>query len=242
MKVVIINGSPRKGNTYAAAQIFKNEMIGCGDVTFTEYFLPQDLPEFCAGCFLCLSESEQLCPHSKYTLPILEDLLDADALIFTTPVYVLQTTGAVKAFFDHYSWMFIVHRAHSEMFGKKAFVLSTTAGAGTKAAMKTIITNLKFWGINKIYSSGFAMRAVEWKMVKPSRREKFERKLKKSARRFFREIASGKKHPPYLITRFMFYIRRSMLKKEVSSQSDESAVADIKHWQEQGWFDKNPFS
>jgi len=241
MKVVVFNGSPRKGNTYAATQIIKNEMMACGDVKFIEYFLPNDLPEFCKGCFLCLSENEQLCPHSKYTLPILENLLDSDALIFATPVYVLQTTGAVKAFFDHYSWMFIVHRAHPEMFRKKAFVPSTTAGAGTKTAMKTITTNLKFWGINRIYSSGFAMRAINWETVKPKRREKFERRLRKSARRFFRETASGKKHSPYLLTRLMFYIRRGMLKKDLASQSDESAVADIRHWQEQGWFNKNPF-
>ena len=241
MKIVILNGSARKGNTYAATQILKNEMTVCGEVVFTEYFLPQDLPEFCRGCFLCLSESEQLCPHSEYTLPILADLVDCDALIFTTPVYALQTTGAVKAFLDHYAWMFVVHRAHPEMFRKMAFVLSTTAGAGTSAAMKTIITNLKFWGINRIYSLGFAMRAVDWETVNPKRRERFERRLKKSAQRFFREIASSKKHSPYLLTRFMFYIRRSMLKKEAASQNDESASADIRHWQEQGWFNNNPF-
>jgi len=241
MKVVVVHGSPRKGNTYAAAQILMNEMKTCGETEFIEYFLPNDLPEFCSGCFLCLSESEQLCPHSKHTLPILENLLDSDALVFTTPVYVLQTTGAVKAFFDHYSWMFIVHRAHPKMFRKKAFVLSTTAGAGTKAAMKTITTNLKFWGINKIYSTGFAMRAIDWETVKPKRREKFERKLKKSTRRFHRDIASGKKHSPYLLTKLMFYLRRGMLKKDIASQSDESAIADINHWKEQDWFNKNPF-
>jgi len=239
MKITIINGSPRKGNTYAAAQILKNEMTACGDIEFTEFFLPQDLPEFCKGCFLCLEKSEQLCPHSMYTLPIVENLLAADALIFTTPVYVMQTPGAVKAFFDHFSWLFIVHRAHPNMFWKKAFVLSTTAGAGTKEAMKTIITNLKFWGINKIYSSGFAMRAIDWETVIPKRRAKFERQLKKSARRFYMDIASGKKHSPYLFTRFMFYFRRNMLKKEAAS--DESASADLKHWQEQGWFNQNPF-
>jgi len=241
MKVVIINGSPRRGNTYAATQILKNEMALCGKVEFTEYFLPQDLPEFCKGCFVCLSESEKLCPHSKYTLPILENILSSDAIIFTTPVYVMQTTGAVKAFFDHYSWLFIVHRAHPGMFRKKAFVLSTTAGAGTKQAMQTIITNLKFWGVNKIYSAGFAMRAIDWETVKPKRRERFERKIKRSARRFYAEIVSGKKRRPYLLTRFMFYFRRSMLRKEAASQSDESATADTKHWQEQGWFDSNPF-
>jgi hypothetical protein len=107
--------------------------------------------------------------------------------------------------------------------------------------MKTIITNLKFWAVNRIYSLGFAMRAINWETVKPRRREKFERKLKKSARRFYREIASGKKRSPYMITRLMFYFRRDMLKKDLASQSDESAIADIKHWQEQDWFNKNPF-
>ena len=241
MRVIVVHGSPRKGNTYVATQILMSEMMTCGEIEFIEYFLPSDLPEFCAGCFLCLSDTEQLCPHSKYTLPILESILGADALVITTPVYVLQTTGAVKAFFDHYAWMFIVHRAHLEMFNKKAFVLSTTAGAGTKAAMKTIITNLKFWGVNKIYSLGFAMRAIDWETVNPKRRERFERKLKKSARRFHRDIASGKKHSPYLMTKLMFYLRRGMLKKDMASQSDESAIADIKHWQEQGWFNKTPF-
>jgi len=241
MKIVVINGSPRKGNTYAAAQIFKNEMMSCGEVNFTEYFLPQDLPEFCAGCFLCLSNDEKLCPHSKHTLPIYEDMLTADALVFTTPVYVLQTPGAVKAFFDHYSWLFVVHRARPQMFKKKAFVLSTTAGAGTRAAIKTITTNLKFWGINRVYASGFAMRAVDWDTVLPKRRQRYERHLRRSARRFFREVASGKKRTPYLLTRFMFYFRRSMLRKETNPQVDESANADLRYWQERGWFDKSPF-
>jgi len=241
MKIVVIHGSPRKGNTYAAAQLFMNEMAQSGEVTFIEYFLPKDLPEFCAGCYLCLSDSEQKCPHAGYTLKIFADLLACDAMIFTTPVYVLQTPGAVKAFFDHFSWLFIVHRAPPEMFAKKSFVLSTTAGAGTGAAMKTIITNLKFWGINRIYSYGFAMRAIDWDAVIPKRRAKYERKLKASARRFYKEVASGKKRSPYLLTRFMFYFRRGMLKKDMSTQSDESAVADIKHWQAQNWFKSNPF-
>ncbi|MCL2839104.1 MAG: NAD(P)H-dependent oxidoreductase [Oscillospiraceae bacterium] len=239
MKIVIINGSPRKGNTYAAAQTFKNEMTTLGNVEFTEFFLPQDLPEFCAGCMLCLEKDEQLCPHSEYTLPILEALLPADGIIFTTPVYALQTTGAVKAFFDHYAWMFVVHRARPEMFAKKAFVLSTTAGAGTRAAMKTIVTNLKFWGVNRIYSFGFALRAVDWDTVKPKRKEKFDTKLKKAAKRFYKEVVSGKKRSPYLLIKLMFHFRRGMLKKEEKTFSNEGA--DVKYWTEQNWFKKNPF-
>ena len=236
MKITIINGSPRKGNTYAATQLFKSEMIACADIEFTEFFLPQDMPEFCAGCMLCLEKSEQLCSHSEYTLPILEALLSADALIFTTPVYVLQTTGAVKAFLDHYAFIIIVHRARPEMFRKKAFVLSTTAGTGTKAAMKTIITSLKFWGVNRVYSFGFNMWGIDFETMNPKRRAKIEAKIKKHAKRFYKEIASGKKRSAYLLTRFMFYFRRSILKKD-----DESDSADKAYWTEQNWFKQTPF-
>jgi len=235
LNTVIINGSPRKGNTYIATQIFKDEMTTCGDVTFTEFFLPQDLPEFCRGCFACLDKHEQKCPHSQYTLPILDEIVKADAIIFTTPVYALHETGAVKVFLDHYAFMFIVHRARPEMFSKKAFVISTTAGAGTRAAIKTIITNLKYWGVNKIRSLGITMWAIDFETMPRRRRAKYEGKLKKSARKFYREVASGKKHPPYLIQRFMIFFRRGMLKKETG------ITADRQYWEEQGWFKKNPF-
>jgi len=239
VKVVVINGSPRKGNTYAATQIFKNEMSARGNVEFAEFFLPQALPEFCSGCMLCLEKDEKSCPHSEYTLPILDEIIRADALIFTTPVYVLQTTGAVKAFLDHFAWMFIVHRARPEMFRKKAFVLSTTAGAGTRAAMKTIITNLKFWGVNRIYSFGFSLFESEIERMNSKRRAKVETKIKRRAKRFYREIALGKKRSAYLFMRFMFYVRRGMLKKDEKTFSNESA--DVKYWHEQNWSKKTPF-
>lgn len=36
MKVCIINGSPRKGNTYKATSIFKEELKKNGDVEFKD--------------------------------------------------------------------------------------------------------------------------------------------------------------------------------------------------------------
>jgi len=236
MKITIINGSPRKGNTYAATQIFKNEMATCGEVIFAEFFLPQDMPQFCIGCMSCFDKGENTCPHSEYTLAILESILGADAIIFTTPVYVVQTTGAVKAFLDHYGFLFIGHRPHLEMFGKKAFVISTTAAAGTKEAIKTIVTSLKFWGINRIYSLGFIMRAESWGTIKPKRKVKFESKLKKSARRFYKEVASGKKRRPYLFTRMMYTVCRIMIKGY-----DETTSLDKRYWMEKGLFGKSPF-
>ncbi len=46
MKIVMIYGSPRKGVTYEAVQIVKKELQAQEDVEFTEFQLPQDMPNW----------------------------------------------------------------------------------------------------------------------------------------------------------------------------------------------------
>lgn len=72
MKVVVFHGSPRKGNTYKATEIFMNELSNCGNVSFSEFFLPQSLPEFCHGCQLCLGNPSEKCPHANYVQSVKE--------------------------------------------------------------------------------------------------------------------------------------------------------------------------
>lgn len=43
MKAVVFYGSPRKGNTYTATKIFMDEMSQCGEVSYSEFFLPKDV-------------------------------------------------------------------------------------------------------------------------------------------------------------------------------------------------------
>jgi len=230
MKIVVVHGSPRKGNTYAATQVFMEEMRKQGPVEFSEYFLPKDMPEFCCGCMICFLKSEELCPHAKYTLPVLDDMLKADALIFSTPVFVFQASGCMKSFLDHYGHLFIVHRARPEMFRKKAFIISSTAGAGTKAAIKTINASLRYWGINRVYSLAFATFGDEWKSMKTDKKSKINSRIKKKAVRFYREVASGKRHHPYFLIRLMFIVRKIMMKK-----FDDDSSVDKKYWMKNGW-------
>jgi len=230
MEVTVIHGSPRKGNTYEITQKFMREMQTQGEVSFREFFLPQDMPEFCRGCFTCILRDEKLCPHASYIQPILSAMLKADALIFTTPVYVLSASGGMKAFLDHFGFMFYVHRARPEMFHKKAFILSTTAGAGTKSAMKTIATSLKYWGINRVYSRGFVMHHIKWDAMPLKKKERYEKTLRTDAVKFFHAVSSQKRCTPYFNTRFMFF----MIRKFQERAADDSV--DKQYWKEQGWF------
>ena len=239
MKIVAVHGSPRKGNTYRATELFKEEMRKQGEIEYMDFFLPKDLPEFCCGCMTCFLMGEEKCPHRKYTLPIIAHMVSADALIFTTPVFALSLSGCMKSFLDHFAYVFIVHRPRSEMFKKKAFIIASTVGAGAKAAIKTISTSLKYWGVNRVYTYSFATFGDEWNNMKADKKEKFETQIKKKAVRFYKEVASDIRHSPDILIRIMYLISKYIIKK----YADDSSL-DKNYWIEKGWYEgkKNPFN
>jgi hypothetical protein len=124
------------------------------------------------------------------------------------------------------------------MFTKKAFILSSTVGAGTRSAIKTISTSLKYWGVNKIYKYSFATFGDEWSSMKADKKEKIEMQIRKKAVRFYKEVSSERKHRPYLLIRIMYIFRKMIMKKY-----DDDTSLDKKYWIEKGWYKgtKNPF-
>ena len=90
--------------------VYHNRILNCGASTmtslsadramflFTEFFLPKDLPVFCTGCTLCFSGLLEKCPNYQYVAPILDAIINADALIFATPHYgACSMPGAMKS-------------------------------------------------------------------------------------------------------------------------------------------------
>ncbi len=58
---------------------------------------------------------------------------EADVIILASPVYVYHSTGAMKAFLDHYGYRWMVHSPEESMFKKQGVCISTAAGAGMKS-------------------------------------------------------------------------------------------------------------
>ncbi len=236
MKITVIHGSPRKGNSYTATQKFLQAMKEHGEIDVREFFLPKDLPDFCKGCYNCFLRDDLACPHAGYVQPILQAMLEADGLVFNSPVYVLSLSGAMKSFLDHFGFIFLPHRPRPEMFHKKAFILSTTAGAGTRSAMGVIAKSLKDWGVNRVYQRGFSMYSLSWDEMPAKRRQKFENRLQADADRFYKAVAGKKDRPPYLQTRFLYFISKQLLKGSEGNQLDK------RYWKEHGWLDgASPF-
>jgi len=230
MKVVVFHGSPRKGNTYKATEIFMNELSNCGNVSFSEFFLPQSLPEFCLGCQLCLGNPNEKCPHANYVQPMYKKIIEADALIFTTPHFgACSMSGCMKNLLDHLDFLTLTVSPCKELFSKKAFVISTATGS--TAAIKPIKKYLRNWGINRVCSVGIRMFTDKWNKMPVKTRSRHEKRIRATARKFY---FMKKKHP-YFTSVFMYYVNRFILKKFVGEGN-----YPYEYWKKNGFFDKCP--
>jgi multimeric flavodoxin WrbA len=103
MKVVAINGSPRKkGNT---AQMIESALKGCADAgAETKLYHLIDLKfKGCTSCFACKrlgGPSYAKCGMRDDLTQVLNDVWDADALIVGSPVYFGDVTADLRAFFE----------------------------------------------------------------------------------------------------------------------------------------------
>ncbi len=224
MKIVLINGVNHKGSTYHIARAVA-EKAGGENSEIKEYFLPRDFGSFCLGCNQCFSVDKAKCPHYAALTPITNSLLDADLIILASPVYVYHVTGAMKAFLDHYGYMWMAHRPEEVMFKKQAVCVSTAAGAGMKSTIKDMEDSLFFWGVAKTYKIGFAVKAVNWAGVTEKNKLKIERKVNAVAKSIRRN--DGKVKPGFKTKAFFFLMH--LLERNGWNK------ADVNYWHEKGW-------
>lgn len=220
MKVLIINGSPRRGSTWRLVELIKEGMIKQGKVEFEEIMLSDLNIPTCKGCFNCFIYGEDKCPHFNKIQPVTEKLILADCLIMTSPVYALNISGLLKNFLDHTAYFF--HRPH--FFDKKALVISSTAGGGAKKVTSYLYDILKHWGYNKVYELPVICHSLDYEPT-----EKVKQRCCKIAKAFYEDVTSGKLHSPSL-KRIMYY----NLWRALSLSWEDKDAADKKYWSETG--------
>jgi multimeric flavodoxin WrbA len=231
MKIAVFHGSPRKGNTYRATKIFLDELSKCGEVSITEFFMPQALPKFCVGCQLCFSGPSENCLNAQHVAPILEAIFGADALVFATPHYGAGSMpAAMQNLFDHLSFLVLPVLPRAEIFNKKAFIITT--GKGSTTAIGPIKKALKHWGINRVSSLGIRMFTNRWDKMPMAKQKKHETSLRRSAQRLYHL----QKRRPYLSTILFYHMSKFVMKKYIGAGS-----YPYEQWKEKGYFDKRPF-
>ena len=237
MKITVINGTEKRGVTYRLKEVFLDKLRDGAQIT--EFYLPRDCPNFCAGCNTCFIKDEHLCKDAEYIRKIEEAMLEADLLVFTSPAYVFHTTGAMKAMLDHFGYRWMPHRPAKQMFGKRAVIITQCLGSGGKSAAKDIKDSLSWWGISSIRVCAYRlMHDIKWENIPDKRKAGITKKLVRAAERMRKTDYTKPAHTK-IGTKLKFYAVR-VLKKNRGKKNPE--YKGYQYWKENGWLDsKRPW-
>lgn len=226
MKITVIHGSMRRGNTYALTQAVLERLKAHGDVELTEFRVSElELP-FCASCHLCFERGEDACPHRAILRPVTDAIESCDALVASGVVYALHLNAAMKNLIDHLAYY--MHRPR--LFDKQALVVTTTAGAAERAVAKYLRHILNEWGITTVRSLSLKIQVKPFSL-KPKQRARMER----VADAFYEDVKQRRLAPPDFRTVILINAFRGM-------NSAEKAISpyDQAYWRETGMVDQ-PF-
>ena len=147
LKILIIHGSPRRGNSWSILNKVREKINKETDVEYEIIELSKMKIPMCTGCFNCILKSEERCPHYESIKYINDKINWCEGIIITSPVYSLQVSGQLKNFIDHMSYNFY----RPKYFNKKALIITTTSETKCRETSNYIEKVLTYWGINTTY-------------------------------------------------------------------------------------------
>lgn len=129
-KVVVISSSPRKGgNSDTLCDEFVKGAIDGGNEA-VKYFLEDIELGSCKACMACKTPERECFQEDEISI-ILDDMMDADVIVYATPIYYFSMTGTLKSFFDRCYPIF----NHLE---NKDYYIITAAGSSNGNALTGI--------------------------------------------------------------------------------------------------------
>ena len=131
-KVLIISSSPVKdGNSDTLCRKFAEGTTESGNQT--EKIDLRDLKiNYCRGCGYCSTTDYNGCCQKDDMALILDKLLDADVIVFGTPVYFYAMCGQMKTFIDRCC------AKYTKIKGKEFYFLITAAEEDKKMLNRTV--------------------------------------------------------------------------------------------------------
>ena len=98
-KVVVISSSPRKGgNSDTLCDEFVKGAKEAGNDA-VKYFLEEIEFGSCKACMRCKTPERECYQEDQISI-ILDDMMEADVIVYATPIYYYEMTGTLKMFFD----------------------------------------------------------------------------------------------------------------------------------------------
>lgn len=124
---MILNGSPRKnGNTAALVRAFTEGAKEAGNEV-QEFYLQDRNIHGCLSCNACRKGLADPCVQKDDMLPIYKAFLDADVVVFATPLYFSAISGTLKTANDR---LFAIWSRNDGTAQGKESVLLITSNSG----------------------------------------------------------------------------------------------------------------
>lgn len=154
LKILLISGSPRKGNT---EHVF-SELYRSIDTDSKELILLRDKNiKFCKGCLTCYIKPG--CTIKDDMDAILAKISDSDILVLGTPNYYENVSGLMKNFMDR------CHPFYEHELIRNKKVIMVYVGGGGKEGTKERM-DLAFFGFIKHlklnFVGSYSFEALEW--------------------------------------------------------------------------------
>jgi len=224
MKITVIHGSMRKGNTYNVTQAVLELLRKHEGVQITEISVADlDLP-FCVSCHACFDKGDAFCPHHKIIAPVVHEIENCDGLIISGVCYAMQINASIKNLIDHLAYLF--HRPR--LFNKIGMVVTTTAGAGENRVAKYLRQVLGHWGVGKAILLPMKIQTEKFVLS-----DKQKKRIRAAADRFYNNIKTGKLSPPSLVSIIVHNGFRAH-----ASLTPSLSEADSAYWRESNFAKK----
>ncbi len=155
MKILVINGSPKKENscTLRVTNAFLRGLIGDADEAETIHLTDYNIRP-CLGCLSCWGRTEGTCVIKDDIHVIKAKMLEADIIIHSFPLYFFGMPGSYKVFLDRMLSMLCTyegqlpvpgtsfHGIRKEFERKKTYIISTCGYAQTELIYDPLLAQL----------------------------------------------------------------------------------------------------
>jgi len=220
--VVAVNGSPHEGfgNTSQMLAMLREHLAPEG-FDLEEIFLSQYQIGFCTGCATCL-ETGACWVRDDYN-SVVRTVLEADAVILASPVYIFNITAQMKTFLDRS--LGYGHRPRSTW--KPGLALSVSAGHGETWAADYLSRVLRLFG-------AFPVGRFTAIAVGPGEflgKAAVQARAADLARDLMAAVKEDRRYPPTDQDLLYWHFMSNLIKENRGFM-----VADYEHWQENGLF------
>lgn len=158
MKILILHGGARKrGNTATVAGWIEEELVSQGHSIESVQLFNKNI-KGCLACGKCKETPDKVGCIQKDDAPeILEKMVAADLVLFTSPLYFWGLAGPLKTFIDRTFSLYIDYHqpTHTSLLeGQRQALLVTGAGPYENNAEPVFFAFNRFQGPHKAIKSG----------------------------------------------------------------------------------------